>query len=820
MEFNNPLFAEIILPLGVAGKFTYFIPEQFRDSIQLGMRVEVSFGRKKHYTGIVVALFQSTNQTKTKPILSLLDEHSLLDATHLQFWEWMSEYYMCTPGEVMNAAMPAVLKVESQQKVLRLLETSEIPVECSDAEYLILEALDIKNQLTIQEIQSLLQEERIIPIIQKMIEKNWISLFDSFEESKSFKKVRWIQLNRKLQEDENKLNEIFLQIQKSKLQTRAVLFYLKSSEKRNQNWIRAIAFQNDAKVSKSIIDKLVHIEIFEEKLLDIFEIPNISSPETNIVLSEEQELAYSKLKVGMMQYGASLLHGVTGSGKTAIYIKAIQEALNQGQQVLYLLPEIALTSQLFKRLKTYFPEHLIEYHSGISDLKKAGVWRAARHQNIVVLGARSSLFIPFGNLGLIILDEEHDGSFKQSEPAPRYSARDAALKLCRISGAKMIMGSATPSIESFMLAQSQKIGFAQLLTRFGSTALPELKMVSLRESNNTAPFHTHFSGVMLDSMRSHLEKKSQIIVFKNRRGYAPVLKCVNCNWEAMCDRCDIHLTLHKIQHKLKCHICNLQRPIPSKCPQCNNSTLLEKGLGTEKIAEELQDIFPSAVIQRMDLENARTRKKQQEIFSEFEAGEIDILVGTQMISKGLDFEKVGLVAIPDMDQLLHYPDFRANERAFQLITQVSGRSGRREIQGQVIVQTYSLNHPVVIDLQKSDFETFYKREIAERQKFNYPPFVRLIKLELLHRQVTVVELAAQNLANALIKEFGKMRILGPAEPVIGRVNNLFVREILIKIERNKEMIEHIKKQTQLEIARLHSQGGFSSVRVICDVDPQ
>jgi primosomal protein N' (replication factor Y) len=778
--------------------------------------VEVEFGKKKKYSGIVKSLSTTNQWQKVKPILSVIDEAPVIHENQRKLWEWISKYYMCSIGEVMIAALPSSLKLESETKVYRLLDSGQLPEKCTDDEFLLLEALDLRNELSLQEIESILQHKSVLKLVKSMLEKGLLQVREDLHKSADVPQVKWLRLHDSLRNNTELFNQMLDLVQRSSKQTQSVLTYLKV--KPNFDWIKRTELQKLSKTESAVTDALLKKNVLEEIELDRFQFPDKKMDPIDVELSAEQETCLAEIRHHWLQYQTVLLKGVTGSGKTMIYIRLILDALAKGQQVLYLVPEIALTHQLVSRLKQYLGDYLLEYHSELSVSSKTAVWKSALKDVNVFVGARSSLFLPFHNLGLIIVDEEHDQSYKQQEPAPRYHARDAALVMAHYFTSQVLLGSASPSVESHFNVLQQKYGQVVLDKRYGNSVMPEIKLISLKEAIQFGTLKGYFTKELLDEIQKQFDQQKQVIIFRNRRGYSPLLQCLSCNWEANCSQCDVHLTLHKYHQKLKCHICGLQKPIPSACPQCGQYSLRELGFGTEKIEEELQEHFPEKVIKRFDLDVAKGRKIQQQIMQEFEDGETHILVGTQMITKGLDFTNVGLVGIIQADQIINYPDFRSQERAFQLLTQVGGRSGRRENQGKVIIQAYAISHPVILDISQHDDATFYKRELLERKKFHYPPYIRLLRIELRHIKIEQVDKAASTLCQMLAKKTGR-KVLGPAEPHVSKIRGAYVREVVLKLEKNTILVDETKNELLKICNEIKSKQGFSTLRVIFHVDP-
>lgn len=815
MEDTDKLYVEVIVPLALDGCFTYSVPLHLRDRVKIGVRVEIEFGKSKKYSALVKKITNESNWQKVKDILEVLDENPIVTAKQLALWDWISDYYLCGLGEISLAALPNSYRLSSETIVLKeAVDYSS--VELTDDEYQILEALEIRETLSIQDIQLFLMKKSVMRTLKSLMDRKLLTVIESLKTKNSTPQVKWIKLHPRLTEDKAEFNSALNSIQKNENQTRFLLSYLMNNP--TFLWKKQSEIINKSKTSSSIVISLLKKEIIILQELDKFTYPAYEENSSHLVLSDEQSIAIDQIKENWKSKDVCLLKGVTGSGKTHIYIKLIQETIASGRQVLYLLPEIALTSQLVLRLRQHFGDQLLEYHSGIGNSNRLAIWNACLNNHPFIVGARSSIFLPFTNLGLIIIDEEHDQSYKQVDPAPRYNARDAALILAQEHQAKILLGSATPSIESYTNAVQKKYGLIELNARFGESKMPEIILIPLKEAYKFNRMKGFFSEDLLQEIESQLQRKKQILIFRNRRGYSPVLQCRNCNWEAKCEQCDIHLTLHKQYHHLKCHLCGLKKPIPSKCPQCSQHSLKMIGFGTEKIEEELSLIFPEINIQRFDLDAARSKVSQSQILEAFHEGDIQILVGTQMLTKGLDFDQVLLVGILQADQILFYPDFRAQERAFQLLTQVSGRSGRRDDLGKVIIQAFNVQHPVLKDVMNHDFETFYNREINERKKFVYPPFVRIVRIEIRHRKEEVANQSIEYLATLLKKQYGK-RILGPADSTIARIKGYYAREIFIKIEKKSNLIKNIKDNIRNHCQELKNQEAWHNLRILIDVDP-
>ncbi len=749
-----------------------------------------------------------------KAILAIIDEVPLLSPAHLIFWEWIAEYYFCSIGEVMHAALPAGLKLMSETKVM-LKESFQGEFEnLTELEYLIAEALTIQHQLSLQDIRDILQRKTIYPIINSLISKGILFVEEELKKKYKPKKLDFIYLKPPFDQD---LNLAFELTEKSEKQTDALLalhqLISQKGKASKADWYRAGNIDTGIKnalIKKEIIEVLPEtVSRIQTKEATLKELP---------VLNVEQENALVSIKNGFGKGKPVLLNGVTGSGKTRLYIELANETLREGKQVLFLLPEIALTTHLINRLSKVFGKKIIVFHSRLNNSERVEVWNAAAQGQPILLGARSSLLLPFNNLGLIIVDEEHDRSYKQDDPAPRYNARDAAIMLAVKMKANIILGSATPSFESLYNVELGKYGLAVLKQRVNNQPLPKINLVDLKEARKKQLIHEEFSSHLLERIQENLNQGRQIILFQNRRGFSPFLKCRICGWHAICVHCDVSQTYHKYFNKLVCHYCNYQIVPPTHCPDCGSDALNLYGFGTEKIEEVLRQVFTTAKIARMDFDTVRTQKGYQTIIEDFEAKRIDILVGTQMVTKGLDFDSVGLVAVLNADMIINFPDFRAHERAYQLMTQVAGRAGRKNDQGEVIIQTVRPDHAVIRDVLLQNFRSFYQREIKEREQYLYPPFYRLILIIVKHKKPKVCHFAAEQIANALKAHF-RNRVKGPTEPVISKIRNQYIRHVMIKLEKDARLMASIKYYIKINIDRIRKEEGMSTVRFNVNVDP-
>jgi primosomal protein N' (replication factor Y) (superfamily II helicase) len=816
---RETLFVEVILPLAIAKNYTYRVPYEMNNAVLIGKRVVVQFGKSKLYTAIIVSIGKlAPEKYEAKYIIEVLDDRPAVTHEQLHFWNWLAEYYMCNVGEVMNAALPSALKLASETKIELNKGFEFDKAALHDKEYLIVEALDIQPELTINDIAKLLGQKTVMPILKGLFEKNIIHISEEVSERYKPRTRTFITLN-PVYNNQESLRELFAILEKrAPKQADAVLAYIKLS--RHQKSISKIELIEESGAGAASIKSLEEKEIFlsEEKNVSRLFYEDDEAYGT-FELSEHQQSALTQVKKEFDEKDVVLLHGVTSSGKTQIYIRLIEEMISTGRQVLYLLPEIALTTHIIERLRVYFGANIGIYHSRFNDNERVEVWQKVLHNEYkVVLGARSSVFLPFNDLGLIIVDEEHETSYKQFDPAPRYNARDAAIFLANMHQGKVLLGSATPSFESYYNARIHKYGLAELTERYGGVKLPEIEVVSITEETKKKTIQSHFTSVLMGDINQALINKEQVILFQNRRGYAPILMCKICAYTPKCINCDVSLTYHKSSGKLHCHYCGYKEDSPQICPACGSTHLEYKGFGTEKIEDELVMLLPDARIARMDLDTTRSRNSLQTILNDLEEKKIDILVGTQMVAKGLDFADVTVIGIINADSLLKFPDYRANERSYQMLSQVSGRAGRRGKQGKVVIQTYDPGHRVIKQVIENDYVHLYLTEMEERRSFRYPPFYRIIKLDVKHKDPEIVNNQSVYLAKELQKQFGD-RVIGPEPPLINRIRNYYIQSIMLKFEKdgisiNKAKIIIRDVITQFQTTKL-SKGSI----VQPDVDP-
>ncbi len=851
-------FVDVILPLAVPNLYTYRVPYDWNNELVLGKRVIVQFGRGKLYSALIRKIHEvPPKKYEAKYIDSILDEQPIVNIKQFELWDWMSQYYMCNIGDVMVAALPGGLRLASETKIVLNPEYSkkiaDVTIKISDKEILIVDALEIKKVLTLNEVSAIIEQKTVYPVIKSLIEKGIVLIQEELKEKFKPKLESFVRITA-YGDNEDNLKKIFNDLEKKAPKQLDVLMAYITLSKRYSKVIEDVKKASILKLVsggeaalKSLVNKNI-FEIFECEVgrLTGFKnenkISNLNDVQQKVLESIQEQFGW-KEKVAVQHQVASvenqlaisnkdvvLLHGVTSSGKTEIYVKLIEQTIEQGKQVLYLLPEIALTTQIINRLKKYFGETVGVYHSKFNENERVEIWNNVLiskdlSQNSkeeignykLIIGARSALFLPFSNLGLVIVDEEHDTSYKQYDPAPRYNARDGAIYLAHIHKAKTLLGSATPSLESYYNAQDGKYGFAEINERFGGVQMPEILIADVKEATRKKQMKSHFSPLLLDTITLALEKKEQIILFQNRRGFAPQLECNMCAWVPQCNNCDVSLTYHKASNQLRCHYCGYSIKPPTKCAACGDTNLRMKGFGTEKIEEELAIFYPRAKIARMDLDTTRSKFAHHHIIQDFEERNIDILVGTQMVTKGLDFDNVSMVGILNADSMLNFPDFRSFERSYQLMAQVSGRAGRKNKRGKVIVQTQNPDHSIIQEVIANDYLSMYINQLKDRKEFNYPPFYRLIEITLIHNDVNMVNAASKYLADHLKHHF-KKRVLGPEFPIVSRIRNMYHKNILLKIERDASVVQAKKIVSELLIA-FKTNADYKSVRIQLDVDP-
>ncbi|MFA8434523.1 MAG: primosomal protein N' [Marinifilaceae bacterium] len=821
---STTLYADVILPIPLAQLFTYNIPSELNGEVAIGKRVVVPFGSKKLYTAIVKDIHENAPADyETKPVLSILDSFPIIDRIQFQFWEWISQYYQCTIGEVYKAALPSGMKLESQTRIL--LNTEFVAHgRLSASEEQILNILSHSKDASIQDLNQITKLKNTLPQVKSLLDKGAIIVEEQLQKSYREKTQKIVNLNPQI--TESLLSETLDQLGRAKKQQEVLMCYLNLSKcfiEPTPHKVKLTELLKSSGTSHSIVNSLVKkniLEISEEKI-DRLDFTEIKAGQAH-PLNPHQSTAYKHIIQQFEEKNCVLLHGVTSSGKTEIYIHLIRKYIEAGQQVLYLLPEIALTTQIIHRLQRVFGNKVGVYHSKFNDAERVEIWNNI-HQNDpnktyqVVLGVRSSIFLPFHNLGLIIIDEEHENTYKQFDPAPRYHARDAALVLAQKHGAKTLLGTATPAIESYYNARKGKYGLVELTQRYQNIQLPEILIANTREARRKKIMKSIFTPMLYDHIREALEMNEQVILFQNRRGFAPYIECKECGWVPHCENCDVSLTYHRFNNKLECHYCGYSTYPPNGCSQCESTSLEDRGYGTEKIEEELLGLFPEAKIGRMDLDTTRSKRAYEKIIASFEQKKLDILIGTQMVSKGLDFDNVSVVGIMNADNMLNYPDFRAYERSYQLMAQVAGRAGRKHKQGKVIIQTNDPKHPIIKDVLRNNYLNMYKMQMEEREEYIYPPFYRMISITLKHKDQRKLNQAGLQFGSALRKIFG-IRIFGPQAPLINRIQNFYLLKIILKIE-SKSSPAKAKWILNREANTIKSKAEFKSLQIHFDVDP-
>ena len=817
-------YVDVIVPLPIASQYTYSLPTEWEESVQEGCRVVVSFGRKKFYTAIVTKVhYAAPDGYETKDIEEVLDTSPILLPRQFQFWEWLASYYLCTLGDVYKAAMPSGMKLESETVVV-YNDEFEATHPLGDSEQRLLDLLSTDKEQCVTQLQRAIGLKNILPIVKRLLDKEAIFVKEDLKRNyKPRTEARVRLVNREL--DEPGMMTLFNELSRAKKQLAVLMKYVELS-----GWAgRGEYLQEVTKktllektgATSTIFNGLVDKGIFEVYYQEIGRLDKseVATMEGNTLNPAQQE-AFHGIMDSFRQKNVCLLHGVTSSGKTEIYIHLIQEALKAGKQVLYLLPEIALTTQITERLKRVFGKRLGVYHSKFPDAERVEIWKKQldEEEYDVILGVRSSIFLPFKRLGLVIVDEEHENTYKQQDPAPRYHARSSAIMLASMYGAKVLLGTATPSVESYFNATSGKYGLVELKERYKDIQLPHIERVDIKELAHQKRMQGPFSPMLVKEVHDALERKEQVILFQNRRGFAPMMECHTCGWVPKCKNCDVSLTYHKGMNQLTCHYCGCTYQVPRSCPACGGVELMNRGFGTERIEDDIQLIFPEARVVRMDLDTTRTRSAYEKIIADFEQGKTDILVGTQMVSKGLDFQNVSVVGILNADSMLDYPDFRSYERAFQLMAQVAGRAGRKNKQGLVVLQTKSPELPVIHQVMRNDYEQLYYDQLAERQMFRYPPYYRLIYVYLKHRKESVLDMAADAMATMLRSGLGD-RVLGPDKPSVARIQTLYIKKMIVKVEQNASMTK-VRDYLMAVQRSIVEDERFRSLIVYYDVDPQ
>ena len=813
-------FVEVILPIPLERHFTYALTAQEAAKLGMGMRVAVPFGKSKIYTGLAVRVHTTPPQGyEAKGIHEILDTDPIVNPIQLKHWQWIAHYYMCSLGEVMRSALPSAFLLESETLVLLNKETEFDEAILNDNEFLVYEALRHQPVLKVHEIAAIIDRKNALPLLQGLLERKIIHLKETLYEQYRPKLVKYIRMGAAYNTDDA-LEELLHLLARAPKQSQVVLalFQLRSTTKKP---ISTKDLEKAANASKGVIRSLVQKEVLEEYHIQEDRVNIGTEGATDAVkeLNEYQQRALQDVLKSFEEEKVALLKGITSSGKTEVYVKLIQDCLERQQQVLYLLPEIALTTQLISRLKAYFGDKIAVYHSKYNVQERVEIWKHVSHHDPkaqIVIGARSALLLPFSKVGLIIIDEEHESSFKQFDPAPRYHARDAAIVLGQLHNAHVLLGSATPSIESYHNAMVGKYGYAEINRRYGNVLLPDMELVDIKEAHRKRRMKGHFSERLLEEMTETLSLGEQVILFQNRRGFAPILECLSCGHTPQCPNCDVSLTFHQYRKQLRCHYCGHHTAMPESCMVCGSTELDTKGFGTEQIEEEVSALFPKYQVGRMDLDTTRGKHGYEKIITSFERQEIDVLVGTQMVTKGLDFRNVNLVGVLHADALLNFPDYRAHERTFQLLTQVAGRAGRTKKRGKVIIQTYNPYHQILKQVSTGAYEAMYQEQLYERELYRYPPANRVLKITFKHKNFQLLNEATDWFCGALKQKIGAA-VLGPEYPPVARIRNQYLKHLLVKMDK-KVALAHTKGYIKRVEKSFGAIAAYRGVRVIYNVD--
>lgn len=805
--------------------FTYAVPEKLESGIQRGSRVLVPFGRKKFYTGIVVGTHENApTEFEAKEIADLLDNTPIVKYPQLKLWNWVADYYLCSIGEVMKAALPAGLKVESET-ALRINPDYEESSdgELNERERIILDYISSRDKVLVNEISKATGFKNVESTVNSLIEKDAVFVSENVITTYRPKTVTCIDFA--CDADDNETPKTYFDLVRGAKKQEKILLAFFDLSHRLQRGKHQEVYKDDllkrADATQVILKAMEKKGIFRiyKKSINRFPIPTtVSASLPNLSLA--QDVAYHAIFDSFKQHDITLLRGITASGKTEIYINIIQQYLQAGKQILYLVPEIALTTQLTKRLGNAFGDILIIYHSKFSDNERVDVWKRllSSERPYIIIGARSSVFLPFSNLGLVIVDEEHEASFKQYDPAPRYNARNVAMILARMHGAKTLLGSATPSIETYYNATTGKYGLVELTERYGDAGLPNVQIVDMKSERKKKLVTGPFSSILLGHVKKSLAEGFQSILFQNRRGYSPCIECSECAWIPKCTNCDVSLTYHKHNNMLICHHCGFSLPLPQLCPSCGQPSIKIIGYGTERIEDDIESYLPDAKVLRMDLDTTRNKNSYEEIINKFSSGQAQVLVGTQMVTKGLDFARVKVVGVINADSMINFPNFRANERAFNMLEQVAGRAGRKSEDGIVVIQTSNPDNPIIIDVINHDYLSHYNREIEERQQFAYPPFTKIINIFIKHRDSDSVMELSVRYSMMLRQVFGK-RVLGPESPIVSRIQNLYIKQITLKMENSASMPKVKAILRDIYENMINADSRMKSAILYYDVDP-
>lgn len=812
-------FIDVILPIPLPKLFTYAISEAESDFLKPGMRVAVPFGKRKVYTAVVYSIHQNPPLVyEAKPIYQILDNHTTITSKQIELFEWIAAYYLCTIGEVLRAALPSGFLIESETIIKSAQKFTDIEVSLTDDEFLIMEALQHQSSLSIDEVVAILEKKQVLPVVNSLIEKGLVIVQEELFETYKPKLVKYVKLN-DAYKTETTLRGLLENLTSAPKQREVVLTFFSMSA-RSTRAIKMETLKAEINASDSVINSLIDKEVLEvyHQKTDRVNYEGIINTEA-LVLEDFQQTALQEIQKSFENSAVCLVHGVTSSGKTEIYIKLIEAVIDKEQQALYLVPEIALTTQLVERLQAHFGDLVAVFHSRYSSFERMEVWNHVLQNTSkgrIIIGARSSVLLPFKNLGLVIVDEEHEQSYKQFDPAPRYHARDTAIVLASLFKVKTLLGSATPSLESYYNARQHKYALVEINQRFNKVQMPEMELVDLKDAHKRKRMKGHFSLRLIDEINEALGNKLQVILFQNRRGYSPIVECLSCGHAPQCPNCDVSLTYHQYRNQLRCHYCGHHSAMPQQCGACGSHHLDTKGFGTEQIESEAKQLFPKSKVARMDLDTTRGKYGYQKVIGSFQDQEVDILVGTQMLTKGLDFRNVKVVGIMNADNSLNFPDFRAHERSFQLMTQVAGRAGRTDIRGKVLIQTFNPDHSILQQVSQNNYYEMFAQQMNERHNFKYPPLYRLIKITLKHKDFQKTNLAAEWYATSLRQLFAEA-VLGPEFPPVSRIRNQYHKNILIKIGSKQSL-----KKTKEAIVKINnsfqSVKDFRAVKVVLNVD--
>ncbi len=812
-------YINVILPIPLEKSFTYAITNAEAEFLKPGMRVSVPFGKSKIYTALVIEIHTIAPLVyEAKDIHQILDDTPIMTPIQLEHWSWISKYYMCTLGEVMRAALPNAFILESETVISRKSDVEINDQDLEDDEFIVFEALHHQSSLKIQDLMAILDKKNVLPVIKRLLEKKVISVKEEIYEKYKPKLVRYVKLNSSYS-SENELQQLLDDLSRAPKQ-RDVLMTLFSISAKTKAPVKVSELSAVSNASASVVKALIDKNILEEYHIQTDRIQYLGDvKEASKHLNKHQTCALDEITKSFEKQNITLFHGVTSSGKTEVYVKLIEEQLKRKQQVLYLLPEIALTTQLVERLQNYFGEQVVVYHSKYSSNERVEVWNNVLQnspQAQVILGARSAVLLPFHKLGLVIVDEEHESSFKQFDPAPRYHARDTAIVLASMFKCKTVLGSATPSLESYYNAMQGKYGLVELNQRYNNVLMPEIELVDVKDKHKRKQMQGHFSDRLIEEMNETLKNGGQVILFQNRRGFSPIVECNSCGHSPQCPNCDVSLTFHQYRNQLRCHYCGYNVVLPKTCEACGSVEVDAKGLGTEQVEQEVKGLFPQYHVVRMDLDTTRGKHGYEKIITALEQGEIDILVGTQMLTKGLDFRNVKLVGVMNADNLLNFPDFRAHERSYQLMAQVSGRAGRTDERGKVLIQTYNPYHRILQQVSTNDYKQMYKEQLDDRHVYKYPPLFRMVRLTFKHKDYQKVNVGAEWYAKSLRMVFGQ-HVLGPEFPPVARIRNQYLKHILIKIPPGQSLVKTKEAIRKINTSFL-SVKAYRSIRVVINVD--